>query len=341
MGLFKKIGKPFKKAFSNPVRALTAVGTFGTSEVARKIGGPVGQLAKLPETASDAVLGTHFNRSGADLPSFNGAQDPATLLSQTGGAPLLANIAMGVNPEDALAGYFGKSTKDGSWQEFLNGVNQKDFDAINSVHGQLTTIQSTRDIRQKAVDDLIKDFPNVMATESQRAGVEFDSQMKSYVDNALQGTAAKFAANGGISSGAANEAFAKVGAENGLKRLDYTTNMGKDVFNTRLAEVNALRDFQNTMLTGQVSQGFSAQQANLQRQFQGDAANSEMQNQRFLADQQSKNALFGAVGSLGGSLIGAKLLGANIFGSPSSSNIFNPPKVNTSSYKRISGEANV
>jgi hypothetical protein len=96
--------------------------------------------------------------------------------------------------------------------------------------------------------------------------------------------------------------------------------MDANVLNTRLAEVNALRDFQNTMLGGGIQQGFSAQQANLQRQFQGQQFNAGLQEQRYQADQQGKNALFGALGSLGGSFLGAKMLGGsmgtNLFGSP-------------------------
>jgi hypothetical protein len=173
-----------------------------------------------------------------------------------------------------------------------------------------------------------------MAAESQRAGAEYDSSMKQYVDQALGKTAAQFAAGGSLSSGAMNEAAAKVGAEFGRDRLEYTTGMGRDLFNTRLAEVNALRDFQNTLLTGQIQQGFSAQQANLQRQFQGQSANADAANQRSLADQQSKNALFGALGSVGGTVIGAYFggpmgaavgsqLGGNLFGSST-------PRLNTS-----------
>lgn len=344
-GAVKAVGN----AFSNPVRALTAVGTFGTSEIARKIPG-VGQVARLPETASDNLLGTKYGKQGApDLAGFNGGQDPASFLAQTGGAPVLANIAMGVDPKEALAGYFGKSTKDGSWEEFLGTLNQKDLDSINSVHGQLTTIQQDRTLRQTAVDKVVQDFPNIVQQNMKTYGDQFDSSMKEYVNNALQGTAAKYAANGQISSGAANEAFAKVGAEQGLNRLNYATENATRDAGLRLAEVNALRDFQNTMLGGQVQQGFSAQQANLQRQFAGQQSNAEMANQRYMQDQGSKNALFGAIGSLGGSFLGAKMLGANIFGAatPQTGNLIsgksgysNNSNMNVGSQQSLYGQLN-
>lgn len=325
-GAAKKVTKAVGQTFSNPVRGLTAIGTMGTSELARRSGIPIAsQLARLPETASDSLLGTRFGRQGAaDLPGINGGQDPATLLAQTGGAPVLANIGMGVKPEDALAGYFGKSTKDGSWEQFLGTLNQKDLDSINSVHGQLTSIQQNRDLRQKAVDKVIADYPNLAANAAQdraKAGGEFDDVTKQYMQQALGTAAAKYGANGGLNSGAANEAFAKVGADNAMNKLSYmgdreqySYNTGLNVLNTRLADVNALRDFQNTMLGQGVQQGFSAQQANLQRQFQGQMQNADMANQQRLSDQNSKNALFGALGSVGGSFLGASMLGGSLFG---------------------------
>lgn len=316
------MAKKVKQAFSNPIRAATAVATFGTSELARRSNLPIAsQLARLPETASDSLLGTRFGRQGApDLQGFAGGQSPTELLAQTGGAPVLANIAMGVDPTEALAGFFGKSTKDPSWEEFLGTLNQKDLDAINSVHGQLKTIQSNRNLRQQAVDKVIADFPNLTkqaAQARQQAGGEFDEVTKGYMEQALGSAASKYAAGGQLSSGAANEAFARVGNENAMNKLnfmgqreEFSYNTGLNTLNTRLAETNALRDFQNTMLGGGVQQGFSAQQANLQRQFQGQAMNADMANQRAMADQQNSNAMFGVLGSLGGTVLGG------MFGGP-------------------------
>lgn len=58
------MGGSVKKAFSNPVRGLTAIGTFGTSELARKFGPVPKQLAGLPESAANALMGTHYGESG-------------------------------------------------------------------------------------------------------------------------------------------------------------------------------------------------------------------------------------------------------------------------------------
>lgn len=321
------MGKTIKKTFSNPIRAATAIGTFGTSEIARKV------------PAIDNVLGSAENMFGFGNPDaarlqFAGGQNPAELLAQTGGAPLLANIAMGVNVDDALAGYLGVPKAE--ILDALNGrsttLNTQDLKLIQGVRNQLNTIQNDRQLRQKAVDQVVNDFPNIVQQNMKLYGDQFDKEMKSYVDQALQGTAAKFAAGGALSSGAANEAFARVGAENALNKLNYSNQNAVRDASARLAEVNALRDFQNTLLGQGVQQGFSAQQANLQRQFAGQQQQADFANQQNLANQQSKNALFGAVGSLGGTFLGAKMLGGNLFGSAAPAPKLNVPSLTTPTY---------
>lgn len=346
------MGGGIKNVVSSVGRGVSGVLTLGGSEIARNnlpASNPLNQVLQAPGTIFTGGMSRPEGKQGAaDLPGFNGGQDPTTLLAQTGGASLLANIAMGVAPQDALAGYFGKSTKDGSWDQFKSTLNQKDLDALNSVNDQVTTIQSTRDLRQQAVDKVMQDFPNLAknaAQARQDAGGEFDDATKGAMQQALGQTAAKYAANGGISSGAANEAFARVGNDNALSKLNYMDQRGQNqyqmdsqVMNSRLGEVNALRDFQNTMLQGQVGQGFSAQQANLQRQFQGQMQQSDMANQRQIANQNSSNGMFNALGSLAGTAAGAYFggpLGAGLGGSVGGSGFGSNPKLNLdTSYRR-------
>ena len=346
----KKVSKAFKSVTKSPIKTLgKGLGTVFTAGLNQtNLGG--GVFKKLGNTVGDALtLGTaglSKGKPGApNLVNTNG-MSPTDMLAQSGGAPLLANIAMGVDPEEALAGYFGKSKADGSWEEFLGTVNEKDFASINSTFGQLKTIQGSRELRQKAVDNVMADFPNVAKQAAQarmEAGGEFDEVTKGYMQQALSDTAARYGFGGNLSSGAANEAFSKVGAGMAMNKLDYMGQREQNkyqqesnVMNARLAEVNALRDFQNTMLGGQINQGFSAQQANLQRQMQGQMFNAEQMNQQRLSDQASKNSMFGAVGSLAGTAIGAYFggpfgaaaggsMGGSLFGSPS-------PKVSTPSF---------
>lgn len=59
------VGGAVKNTFSNPVRGLTAIGTFGTSELARKLGPVPKRLAGLPEELSNSLLGTHYGDTGS------------------------------------------------------------------------------------------------------------------------------------------------------------------------------------------------------------------------------------------------------------------------------------
>jgi hypothetical protein len=283
-------------------RGAAALGTMGLSEAVQS--NPYGIANQLGVRNPLGVFG------GSSLSSprlqMAGGANPSEMLAQTGGAPLLANIAMGADIDTTLAGYLGVRKEE--FQDALNGhnttLNTLDLQNIKNVRDQLIQVQQNRDLKQKAVDNLVQDFPNIVQQNMKMYGDQFDTEMKSYVDQALQGTAAKFAAGGNLSSGAANEAFAKVGADNAMNKLNYANQNAVRDANVRLGEVNALRDFQNTML-GQVNQqGFSANQANLQRQFQGQAQQNDFANQQNLADQQNKNGLFGSIGSLAGTAIG-------------------------------------
>jgi hypothetical protein len=62
------MGGSVKKAFSNPIRGLTAIGTFGTSELARKLGPVPKYVASLPEHVTNSLIGTHYGNTGtADI----------------------------------------------------------------------------------------------------------------------------------------------------------------------------------------------------------------------------------------------------------------------------------
>jgi hypothetical protein len=301
-------GNPLKQLGNGLATVVT--GGLNHTKFGRKVGENIGNTLTLG-------TGRLFKNPQAPGAVSGGTQDPAAFLAQTGGASLLASIAMGVDVDEALAGYMGVPKED---LDGKNGnLNAQQVQDITSARNQLNSIQSNRQLRQQAVDKVIADFPNIAkyaAEERAKSGTEFDSETKKYMDQALGSAAAKYNVGGMLSSGAANEAFAKVGADQAMSKLDYMGGREQYAYNTRLnetnarlTEVNALRDFQNTMMTGQVAQGFSAQQAQLQRQFQGDMFNAEQANQRYLSDQQSKNALYGGLGQLGGTIIGASLFG--------------------------------
>lgn len=279
-------------------------------------GGPMGAITG----QVGRLFGFQGNPDAQNLAAAPGGQSPTELLANTGGAPVLAQIVMGVSPKDALAGFMGIQSE--NWDNYVSSLSPKDASALLATQKQLETIQTNTDIRNKAVQAVINDFPNIAGKVAQArasSGQEFDEVTKGAINQALQGTAAKYAAGGALSSGAMNEATARVGNENALNKLNYM-NMGGDRtqqlelagYNSRLAEVNALRDFQNTMLGRASELGFSANQANLGRIQQGGIANAGFQNQQTMQNQANENAtnnaMFGALGSLGGSLIGGAML---------------------------------
>lgn len=232
------------------------------------------------------------------------------LLTQTGGAPLLASIAMGADVEQTLASYFGKN----NYKAFEAGLNNTEKQQIDGVRRMLLQVQSNTQLRNDALSKVVADFPNIAkyaAQERLKSGQEFDEGSKAAMQYALDSTASKYAANGGLSSGAANEAFARVGAENYMNKLGYMGDREQYAYNTRLndmnarlGEVNALRDFQNIMLGQTAQNGFSAQQAALQRQLQGQMQNSGINFKRAMIDQENDSDMMGAVGGLAGGVIG-------------------------------------
>lgn len=347
-GVAKAVTSPITKVFGNGTigRAVSGVATGGLSEFGQK--NPFGVPVNNP------FAGT---QNTAPLAAAPGGQSPTDMLAQTGGAPVLASVAMGVSPKTALAGFMG--VPESGFDDYVSRLNPKDAASLQSTLNTLNAVQSNTDLRNKAVQSVINDFPNItakIAQDRQASGQEFDQATQGYMKQALDQTAAKFAAGGGLSSGAANDAFAKNGADMAMSKLDYmgqreaaSRQQNMAGFTSRLGEVNALRDFQNTMLGQGAQQGFSAAQANLGRIQQGGMANADFTNQRYIADQNSNNQMMGALGSLGGTVLGgmafgpmgaaagSKLGGAAASGPQSGYFNANAPKVYNTSYGRTMG----
>lgn len=279
-------------------RVLGDVATFGTNELA---GNPIGNLA------SSGSL------SGAKSPSVPriGQQSPLDMLTSTGGAPLLSNIAMGGNVDDALAAHLGVPKA-----EFLDALNGRNsylspqaIEGIRSVRAQLTQVQSNTEMRQATVDKLVKDFPNYMATQIPKyKGIADEATMQA-ANLALQKVGAKYAAGGQLSSGAMAAASARTGAEFAQNNLQYGTQMAMQDFGNQYSEASALRNFQMKMMGQGAEQGFNAVQNALQRNQQGQEFGSNQAFQYQQGQQQQSNAMFGALGNLGGMYLGSKLFG--------------------------------
>src|SRR5579863_4134559 len=112
------VAKAVTNTFSNPVRAAAGVMTFGTSELANK-----------------AMGGALFGGGGGgpDVPQVGGSQTPMQMLTMSGGAPLLTNIALGADVGTSIMGYFGAS---GDYQKWYNGLNAQDQQAVQGLHDQ-------------------------------------------------------------------------------------------------------------------------------------------------------------------------------------------------------------
>lgn len=283
----------------------------------------ISQMANLSTIGGLSPIEQAANRlsgGGGKQPGQAGYTDnPAQTLAQTGGVPLLANIAMGADVDTTLAGYFGKS----DFQSFYDGLDADSQQLVSGVRNQLKEIQSNTNLRNQAVQQVVNDFPNIAAQAAtaqkqakQSAGEEFDSTTKGYIDQALNGVAAKYAAGGGLSSGAMDAASARAGAQIGMDKLNYVTGEGDKAYarssdsglgawQARYNETNALRNFQNLMTQGAAGQGFSAIQSSLGRTQQTNMANAGYNNTTNMNDQNNQNAMFGSIGQLGGTVVGA------------------------------------
>ncbi len=300
--------KSVSNAIKSPTRTFTGLVTGGASEIWRASIPGAGKMGSLIDKKIDKSLFGYGGSGGLSGPAGAGIESPAQTLAMSGGAPLLANVAMGVDPKQAIAAYFGAS----DYNKFYDGLSDSDKQLVDGVTGQLTSIQSNTELKNKAVQQVVNDFPNVVAQARQQYGDQFDATTKQYVDQALQGTAAKYAANGSLSSGAMAAASARVGAEQGMNKLSYMdqgANMATQGWQARYNEANALRNFQNLMTQGAAGQGFSAVQASLNRNNSTQNNNANMANQNAMADKAnqnaSDNALFGAIGGLAGTAAGA------------------------------------
>lgn len=313
------------------------------SGAAKKIGGAVGTALTLGTNkikgSPTAKLGDAFGsiatgglsgqqnsllrRPGGDVMSAGGAENPAQTLAQSGGAPLLANIAMGANVGDTIAGYFGHN----DYNKFYESLGPLDRELVDGVNKQLTDIQKNTNLRNQAVQQIIDDFPNIanQALERQKQAFSkaegaFDEADRLSLDKASNQLAAKYAASGGFNSGAFNQGLANTAGETarmrGQNSFDNQMTLANNRYQNdfmgaqlRLGETQALRNFQNLMLQGTAGNGFSAAQNALQRAQQTNLTNAGFANQQNLQNQQNDNAMFGAIGGLAGTALGGFLGG--------------------------------
>lgn len=300
------------------------LGTVFTGGLNKAVGGPfkrVGDVVGGGLTLnSDMAMRGLTGKYGSPGGGGNGLsqQSPMDILVNTGGAPLLANIAMGANPTDTMASFLGIPVT-GLQSIIANpndpnllqntGVDPKTASQIKSLYNQLVEVQSNTNLKNKAIQSLVSDFPNFMAQNVPKYASIMDEQTKAMMDSALSQVGAKFAANGQLSSGATAEAAARAGADIGMQRVNYGTALAGQDWQNQFNEANALRSFQMNMMGQNAQNGFNAVQNALAGNQQVNMANANFSNQMQLQQHQDQNAMFGALGGLAGTALGGYFQG--------------------------------
>ena len=282
------------------------------------------------------LLGGSFGGGKVHAPQIGGQQRPLDMLTSTGGAPLLMNIALGADPEEALASFLGTDVGNlraafANQNSTLGKLSDQDRYALQGLMGQLKSIQSDTNLRNQAVQKLADDFPNIMAQKIPQYSALADDATKQMMDQALNQIGAKYAAGGQLSSGATAQAAAEAGAGLGMQKLQYGTQLAGQDWQNQYNNATALQSFQQKMLGQGAAQGFNA----VQNALAGNRGIQQKQAQmNFDADQanaQQSQAMWGALGSLGGTALGTALggpvggaaggqLGSGLFGNLGSSN---------------------
>lgn len=267
-------------------RGLGDVATFGTNEL---LGNPIGKAA-----SSLANGPQQYNPQMVP----NSGNDPLSTLVSNGGAPLLGQISMGVNVNDALAGYFGQTAA--SFPAWLAAQDQQTQNAINGVSNQLTQVQNNTQLQQTAVNNLVKDFPNMMQTMIPQYSSIMSDATKQMMNQAIQTSAAQYAAGGQVSSGAATLAAAQVGAQYAQSDINYGTNLANQDWSQQYQNANAQLGFQQKMLGQGAQNGFSAAQNALNRTQQNNITNTGAVNQANAANAAQSNNMYNSLLGLGG-----------------------------------------
>lgn len=275
------------------------------------MGGTISNVMKHP---SNAILGTALGGVGGGLMGAAltkgsgpgvakaGQISPMQALQQTGGAPLLAGIAMGADPNQSLMSFFGAS---GDYNTWLNSLDPASRSAIQGLSTQLNSISKDTQLKTQAVQKLVSDFPDFMASAIPKYKGIADAATQAAAEQALNQTAAKYAAGGNLSSGATAAAMARTAAGTAEQNLNFGANLAGADWQNQFNASNALLNFQQKMLGQGAQQGQSAIQQMWGLNQQSNIANAGFQNQANIANQNSQNAMWGAVGQLGGTALGA------------------------------------
>lgn len=260
--------------------------------MSKRAGGLVGGL----------VDGSAFGKNPSSPVVGGGSMSPMDMLTTSGGAPLLANIALGAKPDDALASYFGVSPD--KWNDYKASLTPSEQESIKGLSTQLNEISSNTDMRNQAVSKLVTDFPNFMQSMIPQYKGIMDASTQAAAEQALHTTASKYAAGGNLSSGAMAEAMARTGAATAQENTQFGANLALQDWQNQYNNASALQNFQQKMLGQGSQQGFNAIQNALSGNRQVSMQNAGFANQQNMQDQATEQSMWNTVGQLGGTAIG-------------------------------------
>ena len=305
-------------------QGLGDVVTLGTDRISgspmQTLGNTIGNLGTLGTSGQKGLIPTWGPNAGGNAngslnaPQIGGYSSPLDTLTQTGGAPLLMDTALGISPYQSVMSYFGAS---GDYNNWIQSLSPSDRNAVASVTDQLANIQGQVDTQNNLVSQLTKDYPNIMTQKIQQYQNVADPSIQKMMGQAMQQLNAQQAAGGSISSGAAVQAAANVGAQYAGQELSYATNLAQQDFNQQLSQATSMQQFQQKMLGQGAQNGFNAIQDTLNRNQQLNLAQAEYNNKANMYNTQQQNQMYGALGGLAGTVLGGALggpLGAGIGG---------------------------
>lgn len=281
-------------------RAAAGVATGGLSEFTR-----VGKGDAFGMDIGKRALG--FANKSPSAPMQMGQQSPLQMLQNSGGAPLLTSIALGVNSKEALASYFGIEPR--NYDDWKSGLTPGELQSINSLESSLGQISTNTELKTKAVESLVADFPNYMASAIPKYAGMMDQYTQAAAQKALDQVGAKYAAGGQLSSGATAAALSRTAADNAQSNFNFGSQMALGDWTNKFNQANALQSFQQKMLGQGATQGFNAIQNALQGNLQTGMANQQVSVRQNEIQQANEGALWGAAGALGGTALGYALGG--------------------------------
>lgn len=327
MGFFKSVGKAVSSAVKKPaniiaptfmlpakaIQSVTGLDWKKQLMIGGAAGAGVGALGAMGALGGGAASAGAAGGLGVSGTTAALGQGGAGVMAQSGGVPLLTKVMLGASVGTTLASYFGhKSEQD--YRSWFDGLEAQDQQEIQALEKNLSEMQGNMDMRNKAVQKLIDDFPNVAAQQLEETKKQygtalgaFDESTKMVLDKAASQLSAKFASTGGFNSGSFNQGLADQAYQIAQPRAQLAYDQQMDLAhqqreNTfmgqqmRLSEAEALRNFQQNMLGVNQQQRFSAAQAGLQRRQGATSSLAGLDLQHRQASDQAKGQLFGSLG---------------------------------------------